>query len=58
MKPLPFAEGTGDTIQPPLGVGTNKGQQIPNFLCKQWLLKIIAIMPFMSINGIIKKIND
>ena len=28
-KSLHFAEGTWGTIQPPLGVGTNKGHQIP-----------------------------
>ena len=28
-EPLPFVGGTGDTIQPPLGVGTNRRQQIP-----------------------------
>ena len=28
-EPLPLVGGTGGTIQPPLGVGTNRGQQIP-----------------------------
>ena len=28
-EPLPLAEGTRGTILPPLGIGTNRGQQIP-----------------------------
>ena len=28
-EPLPFAGGTGDTIQPPLRLGTSRGQQFP-----------------------------